>query len=75
MKFSIHYKNKPIDVETDDCLLFRLQYPNGSSKKISFEFNSDCDLRWLFVAGPVPESDEAQEIGRQIEPLILSFIE
>lgn len=71
MKFSISYKNKPVDVETDDCLLFRLQYPNGSSKKLTFEFTTDCDLQWTFVAGPSQEAEEAQEIGRQIEPRIL----
>ncbi|GGH63047.1 hypothetical protein GCM10011379_13510 [Filimonas zeae] len=75
VKFSISYKDKPIDVETEDCLLFRLQYPNGSSKKMTFEFSSDCDFQWSFVTGPSQASEEAQEIGRQIEPRILSFIE
>jgi hypothetical protein len=75
VKFSISYKNKPVDVETDDCMLFRLQYPNGTSRKITFEFNSDCDFHWLFVTGPAREPEEAQELGRQIEPLILTFIE
>jgi hypothetical protein len=69
-RFTISYKNEPVEITTGDYIKFDLVFRDGTKKDMTFEINTEMDVQWFFYPHEVTE--QADAIGSLIVKQMMS---